>query len=114
MGGCYVQVVGVCLSQELRVMIFTRYFFVGALFLFCSLLRQRTHFLLALLALELTSLVLIGGAIVAVRESIGSGEGLIFLLLTVSACEASLGLAILVLMVRTYGNDLITSLSLHH
>ena len=80
--------------------------------LICSFfvfLRQRVHFLLALLALELVVvfvpvIVILGGGCGRRREC------LVFIMLAVSACEARLGLRLLVFIVRRYGNDLVSSL----
>nr|BDC91884.1 NADH dehydrogenase subunit 4L [Notomastus sp. GK-2021] len=88
----------------------SNYFLISAAALYCAFLRQRMHFLLALLALELTIVILMGGALISTTVSGIQAETLAFIFLTTSACEASLGLAILVMMVRANGNDLITSL----
>jgi NADH:ubiquinone oxidoreductase subunit K len=76
-----------------------------------TFLRQRTHFLTALLAIE-AALLLLATAI-PINQILYHlpNSTLIILILTLAACEASLGLALLVLMVRAYGNDLIRSLA---
>ena len=80
---------------------------VGGL-LFFGFLRQRAHFLFALVALEMTRIVLMARVISV------SGQWVVgFVLLALGACEVSLGLAILVLIVRTHGNDLLISLAVH-
>ena len=40
-------------------------------------------------------------------------EALVFILLTIGVCEASLGLRLLVAIVRAYGNDLLQSVRVH-
>ena len=92
----------------LYVVGFASVFLVAAGFLFLAFLRQRAHFLLALLALEMTRIMLLARIIVV------SGQWVVaFVLLAVGACEARLGLAVLVLMVRVHGNDLLISLGVH-
>ena len=88
--------------------LFASVFLGRAGFLFLAFLRQRVHFLLALLALEMTRIMLLARVIIA------SGQWVVaFVLLAVGACEARLGLAVLVLMVRAHGNDLLTSLGVN-
>lgn len=77
------------------------------------LLIQYNHLLITLLALEgiMLSLVLYVPIII-----IFSRVPLAFLsliILTLGACEAALGLSLLVLIARSYGNDLIKSLSIN-
>jgi NADH-ubiquinone oxidoreductase chain 4L len=76
-------------------------------------LSQRTHLLIALLAVEaivltLLIFILLSHALVPQRNSF-----FLFLLLTLGACEARLGLAILVAISRAFGSDLLTTLSLN-
>jgi len=80
---------------------------------FVAFLRQRQHFLGVLLALELLIVCLVA---LLVLGGLGTGdraERLLFLLLVVGVCEASMGLALLVAMVRAYGNDLVASVNVH-
>jgi NADH:ubiquinone oxidoreductase subunit K len=73
---------------------------------------QREHFLIALLLLELISIVLVLG-IPLFKASFGlTSTPLVLVLLTISACEASLGLGVMVYLVRSHGNDLLHSISL--
>nr|YP_003359433.1 NADH dehydrogenase subunit 4L [Haliotis tuberculata tuberculata]ACL81491.1 NADH dehydrogenase subunit 4L [Haliotis tuberculata tuberculata]ACL99781.1 NADH dehydrogenase subunit 4L [Haliotis tuberculata coccinea]ACL99794.1 NADH dehydrogenase subunit 4L [Haliotis tuberculata ssp. AVW-2009]ACL99807.1 NADH dehydrogenase subunit 4L [Haliotis tuberculata] len=69
---------------------------------------QYKHLLGVLLSLELMMLSLF-----LMIVSVGSGfnfEGqLCLILITLSACEASLGLAVLVSLIRTHGNDYVHS-----
>ena len=79
-------------------------FLVRAFALFLTFLRQREHFLLVLLAFELAGVAIIG--LLLSRRGVWA---VFFPLLVVGACEGALGLAILVLMVRTHGNDRLAS-----
>lgn len=88
------------------------YLFVGVIFIsglsvFCSI---RKHLLLTLLSLEFLVLILFLSFFSFLR-SFGHENyfGLIFL--TFSVCEGALGLSILVSIIRSHGNDNISSLS---
>lgn len=85
--------------------------FLAILATLATFLRQRTHFLTALLAIE-AALLLLATAI-PINQTLGHlpNTTLVILILTLAACEARLGLALLVLIVRAYGNDLIRSLA---
>merc|ERR1711976_299350 len=78
-----------------------------------TILRQRTHFLSVLLAIEaavvFTIIILILGRIKTGQRL----DPLAFALLTIGVCEAALGLALLVAIVRSHGNDLLKSISVH-
>nr|QGA73890.1 NADH dehydrogenase subunit 4L [Marenzelleria neglecta] len=72
---------------------------------------QRKYILMALLSLEAAILSL---ALLVTLSLSASPFGDLFLclvILTLGACEASVALAILVLMTRSYGSDMIKSLS---
>nr|NP_009247.1 NADH dehydrogenase subunit 4L [Platynereis dumerilii]AAF02691.1 NADH dehydrogenase subunit 4L [Platynereis dumerilii] len=69
---------------------------------------QRQHLLMALLALEAMILALIIMMIVILSTS---WSMFIIVMLTFGACEASLGLACMTAMSRSYGNDRLNSLS---
>nr|QHT64910.1 NADH dehydrogenase subunit 4L [Perinereis sp. PA-2020] len=71
---------------------------------------QRQHLLMALLALEAMILSLILMIIILVNAT-----WLMFVIaiLTFGACEASLGLACMTAMSRSYGNDHMNTLSLN-
>nr|AVJ52528.1 NADH dehydrogenase subunit 4L [Diolcus irroratus] len=75
---------------------------------FCS---TRNHLLLALLSLEFMVLIIFYMMIVFMMMY---GYELYFslLFLVFSVCEGALGLAVLVSLVRSQGNDYLTSLSL--
>ena len=91
-----------------------KFILVGRIFIiFLSFLRQRKHFLLALLALELAVVFIVGSLTVRGVWDGGSCECLLFIMLVGRACEARVGLGLLVYMVRVYGNDGIRSLSVH-
>nr|APX40547.1 NADH dehydrogenase subunit 4L [Labidostomis ghilianii] len=70
----------------------------------------RKHLLMMLLSLEFLSLTLYFGLFMYL-SMIGYEYFFSLIYLTVSVCEASLGLSILVLMIRNHGNDYIMSFS---
>nr|QIZ12658.1 NADH dehydrogenase subunit 4L [Callochiton steinenii] len=79
---------------------------------FLSFCLQRKHLLNVLLCLEMIILSLFM-MMVSLMELL-SNEGLtVFIFLTMAACEASIGLAMLVVLIRNYGNDYVSSLSTH-
>nr|QIZ12542.1 NADH dehydrogenase subunit 4L [Tonicina zschaui] len=71
---------------------------------------QRKHLLNSLLSLEMLTLSIFL-MIMASASNSNNESILIFLFLTFAACEASLGLAMLVILIRTHGNDYVQSLS---
>nr|YP_011035818.1 NADH dehydrogenase subunit 4L [Plaxiphora tricolor]WRI60248.1 NADH dehydrogenase subunit 4L [Plaxiphora tricolor] len=74
-----------------------------------SLCLQRKHLLNILLILELLMLSLFL-LLMCMGNGFG-GEGLmVFILLVFGACEASIGLSMLVILIRAYGNDYVSSL----
>uniref|UniRef100_UPI0030FEB576 NADH dehydrogenase subunit 4L n=1 Tax=Phyllodoce medipapillata TaxID=868040 RepID=UPI0030FEB576 len=75
---------------------------------FLSFVSQRRHLLMSLLALEGIILTLV---LMLVLTSSDLELFYIFILVSFGACEASLGLACLVSMMRAYGNDHIKGLS---
>ena len=69
---------------------------------------QRVHILMALMALEISILI------ITLFMLLSLGEGCVFLcifILTIGACEASIGLALLVGISRRYGNDFFSSVN---
>jgi NADH-ubiquinone oxidoreductase chain 4L len=81
---------------------------VGAIFF--SFFLQRDHFLIALLLLELISIALVLG-IPITSYSLGVVSTPFFLvLLTMRACEARIGLAVIVYLVRSFGDDILQSI----
>nr|ACJ43617.1 NADH dehydrogenase subunit 4L [Echinotriton andersoni] len=78
-----------------------------------GLMLHRTHFLSALLCLEgmmLTMFIAISA--LSTQMNTGSNFSLPMFLLTLSACEASTGLALMVAMTRTHGTDHLKNLNL--
>nr|YP_010148945.1 NADH dehydrogenase subunit 4L [Pygmaeocidaris prionigera]QQV69849.1 NADH dehydrogenase subunit 4L [Pygmaeocidaris prionigera] len=84
-------------------------FFLG----FIGILLNRLHFLSILLCLELLLISLfIGIALWNVEMGILQNASFNLLLLTISACEASLGLSLMVALSRTHSSDLVANLNL--
>ena len=79
--------------------------------LLSALLRQRVHFLSSLLVIELVVLTLACfHPMIGVWS--GSGQSLVLpFMLALGACEAALALAVLVLLVRSRGNDQLSALT---
>ena len=77
-----------------------------------TLILQRKHLLNALLSLEI---MVLGLYLMMISSFLGSGRSafLTFIILTFGACEASVGLALLVALIRAYGNDFISSINIH-
>lgn len=96
--------------QNGSLSIFIQISFYGTI---VALLAQRSHLLIALLCLEgiiLRLVLYIPSLIYIIQLSIPS---ISIILLTFGACEARLGLRILVYMSRSYGSDIIKSLSIN-
>lgn len=77
---------------------------------FFLFLRQREHFLVALLLLELIAIFFV---LLIPLLGIFIGQSslvLVLIILTLRACEARLGLAVLVYIIRLYGNDILRSI----
>nr|UPL65256.1 NADH dehydrogenase subunit 4L [Physopelta sp.] len=81
--------------------------FLSGLFVFCS---TRKHLLLTLFSLEYIVLLLYL-MIYYYLLDLGSDLYFILVFLVFSVCEGSLGLGVLVNMVRSHGNDYLSSLS---
>nr|QCS25353.1 NADH dehydrogenase subunit 4L [Cyclophorus martensianus] len=77
---------------------------------FLGLSFHYNHLLSVLLALEAISMNLFFLVFVTLSYTMSSEISLI--MITLSACEASLGLSILVSVIRSWGNDYVLSLSL--
>lgn len=77
-----------------------------------SLVLQRKHLLNALLRLEI---IVLGLYAIIVATFLGEDINLFltFVILTFGACEASVGLALLVALIRNHGNDFVSSISIH-
>nr|YP_010944306.1 NADH dehydrogenase subunit 4L [Acanthochitona mahensis]WLW42182.1 NADH dehydrogenase subunit 4L [Acanthochitona mahensis] len=82
---------------------------VSALVTICL---QRKHILNALLILEIL-MVSIFLILISLSASLHNEGMMIFMIMTLAACEASMGLALLVILIRTHGNDYMTSISLN-
>lgn len=87
-------------------------FFIVVLVLLSFFFFQREHFLIALFLLELISIVLVLGVPLFIASFGLTSTPLVLIFLTVSACEASLGLSIMVYLVCSHGNDLLQSIRL--
>uniref|UniRef100_UPI00165FECB3 NADH dehydrogenase subunit 4L n=1 Tax=Stylocidaris reini TaxID=1986297 RepID=UPI00165FECB3 len=78
-----------------------------------GILLNRLHFLSILLCLELLLISLfIGIALWNINLLLPQNTTFNLLLLTLSACEASLGLSLMVAFSRTHSSDLVASLNL--
>lgn len=85
-------------------------FLVMAITIIAFFFFQREHFLIALLLLELITIILVLGVPIF-KLSFGlTSTPVILILLTLGACEARVGLAVIVCLVRFHGNDLLNSL----
>uniref|UniRef100_E2ECD9 NADH-ubiquinone oxidoreductase chain 4L n=5 Tax=Nerita TaxID=52927 RepID=E2ECD9_9GAST len=81
---------------------------LGVLMAILTVCFQYKHLLSLLLALEAITLSLF--LLLLAKLSIASAESYISLgLITLGACEASLSLAVLVSLIRTHGNDYVSS-----
>nr|YP_010373153.1 NADH dehydrogenase subunit 4L [Hyperhalosydna striata]QTZ18397.1 NADH dehydrogenase subunit 4L [Hyperhalosydna striata] len=78
-----------------------------------TMVSQRNHLLMTLLALEAMILNLTLLAVLSSSSTTSTELFIAMILLTFGACEAALGLACLVKMTRSFGNDLISSSSLN-
>nr|QBC73203.1 NADH dehydrogenase subunit 4L [Perotrochus caledonicus] len=85
---------------------------VGFCFSVFTLCLQYKHLLGALLSLESMTLSLFVG-IFSVSSMCNVESYMCLILITLGACEASLGLAVLVSLIRTHGNDYVFNYSLH-
>nr|ALQ78836.1 NADH dehydrogenase subunit 4L [Glycera tesselata] len=84
--------------------------FLTTLFSVITMATQRRHILMALLALESVMLTI---TITFIILQSSNELFISFVLLTMAACEASLGLACLVIITRSFGNDLFKSVSMN-
>nr|BDQ44274.1 NADH dehydrogenase subunit 4L [Amynthas robustus] len=76
-----------------------------------NMLFNQTHFLMTLLSLEGITLSLVLFVPLILMNSSASNTAMTVILLTFGACEASLGLGLMVSMSRSYGNDMLKSLT---
>nr|APH08670.1 NADH dehydrogenase subunit 4L [Conasprella wakayamaensis] len=84
----------------------------GILMSFLTLSLQYKHLLSILLSLEAITMNLFIFTFCMTTNISLSGETSL-ILITLGACEASLGLAILVAIIRAEGNDYVSSFSMH-
>nr|YP_010281936.1 NADH dehydrogenase subunit 4L [Turbo cornutus]UKH51315.1 NADH dehydrogenase subunit 4L [Turbo cornutus] len=82
----------------------------GVLFSLVTLSFQYKHLLSALLSLEVMTLSLFI-LLISISANFNFEGPMCLILITMGACEASLGLAILVSLIRTHGNDYVSSFS---
>ena len=78
-----------------------------------NLLVHSNQFLLTLLSLELLTLFMV---VLIINIFINSSivlPSIIIIILTIGACEASLGLSIIVIISREFGNDIINIVSMY-
>nr|YP_010384452.1 NADH dehydrogenase subunit 4L [Amynthas seungpanensis]UGW52611.1 NADH dehydrogenase subunit 4L [Amynthas seungpanensis] len=76
-----------------------------------NLLFNQTHFLMTLLSLEGITLTLVLFVPLMMMNCTAPNAALAVIMLTFGACEASLGLGLMVSMSRSYGNDMLKSLT---
>nr|YP_009144489.1 NADH dehydrogenase subunit 4L [Amynthas gracilis]AKJ52275.1 NADH dehydrogenase subunit 4L [Amynthas gracilis]BDQ43559.1 NADH dehydrogenase subunit 4L [Amynthas gracilis]BDQ44378.1 NADH dehydrogenase subunit 4L [Amynthas gracilis] len=77
-----------------------------------NMLFNQTHFLMTLLSLEGITLSLVLFVPLMLMNSNAPSAAMAVILLTFGACEASLGLGLMVSMSRSYGNDMLKSLTI--
>nr|BDQ44118.1 NADH dehydrogenase subunit 4L [Pheretima confusa] len=76
-----------------------------------NMLFNQTHFLMTLLSLESITLSLTLFVPLMLVNCNAPNTAMAVILLTFGACEASLGLSLMVSMSRSYGNDMLKSLT---
>nr|YP_009244971.1 NADH dehydrogenase subunit 4L [Amynthas moniliatus]AMO27095.1 NADH dehydrogenase subunit 4L [Amynthas moniliatus] len=76
-----------------------------------NMMFNQTHFLMTLLSLEGVTLSLVLFVPLILMNCAAPNTALAVILLTFGACEASLGLGLMVSMSRSYGNDMLKSLT---
>lgn len=78
---------------------------------FLFLFFQRDHYLVVLMILELVIITLMLGLPMGGSSMGLTSSPLILVLIVIGACEARVGLSVMVYLVRFHGRDLIKSLS---
>nr|BDQ44300.1 NADH dehydrogenase subunit 4L [Pheretima iizukai] len=76
-----------------------------------NMLFNQSHFLMTLLSLEGITLSLVLFVPLMLMNCSAPNISMSVILLTFGACEASLGLGLMVFMSRSYGNDMLKSLT---
>nr|YP_009540733.1 NADH dehydrogenase subunit 4L [Pleoticus muelleri]AYQ22926.1 NADH dehydrogenase subunit 4L [Pleoticus muelleri] len=95
------------------MLILNIYYFVPLISVFCGLwvfVSKRKHLLNTLLSLEYIMLSVFWFMSINL-SSLGHEGYFVLFFLTLAACEGALGLALLVSVVRTHGNDCFSSFS---
>nr|QGZ09967.1 NADH dehydrogenase subunit 4L [Eisenia nana] len=78
-----------------------------------NFISNQSHFLMTLLSLEGITLSLVLYVPISLSMMNAPNASISVMLLTLGACEASLGLSLMVLMSRSYGTDLLKSLTMN-
>nr|UIX22973.1 NADH dehydrogenase subunit 4L [Eisenia nordenskioldi] len=78
-----------------------------------NLISNQSHFLMTLLSLEGITLSLVLFVPLSLSVTSAPNASISVLLLTFGACEASLGLSLMVLMSRSFGTDMLKSLTMN-
>uniref|UniRef100_A0AAU6QFX9 NADH-ubiquinone oxidoreductase chain 4L n=1 Tax=Prionospio sp. 7 MH-2023 TaxID=3059275 RepID=A0AAU6QFX9_9ANNE len=86
--------------------------FISALAL-CAFISQRQHVLMCLLSLEATVLSLAFALTILAAPLQNADLFYCIVILSFGACEAALALAVLVIVTRSFGSDLINSINLN-
>ena len=79
---------------------------------YVGLLMERGHLLIVLLLLEGVILGFFGFLLFSLGENM-RGVYLCLVLISFGACEASVGLSLLVSLIRRHGNDFVSSLTIY-
>ena len=89
-------------------------FFIGVLTVIISIfvfVLQRFHYMIRLLCLEI---IVLGLFLLTLSVFSLKNEGfLVFVLLTFAACEAAIGLSLLVRLIRSHGSDFFRLISIY-
>nr|YP_010492264.1 NADH dehydrogenase subunit 4L [Aporrectodea tuberculata]UWM94575.1 NADH dehydrogenase subunit 4L [Aporrectodea tuberculata]UWM94588.1 NADH dehydrogenase subunit 4L [Aporrectodea tuberculata]UWM94601.1 NADH dehydrogenase subunit 4L [Aporrectodea tuberculata]UWM94614.1 NADH dehydrogenase subunit 4L [Aporrectodea tuberculata] len=78
-----------------------------------NLITNQSHFLMTLLSLEGITLSLVLFVPLSLSVANAPNTSISVMLLTFGACEASIGLSLMVLMSRSYGTDMLNSLTMN-
>nr|QGZ10018.1 NADH dehydrogenase subunit 4L [Eisenia nordenskioldi nordenskioldi] len=78
-----------------------------------NLISNQSHFLMTLLSLEGITLSLVLFVPITLSVINAPNATISVMLLTFGACEASLGLSLMVLMSRSFGSDMLKSLTMN-
>lgn len=78
-----------------------------------NLITNQSHFLITLLSLEGITLSLVLFIPISLSVANASNARISVMLLTFGACEARIGLSLIVLISRSFGNDILNSLTIN-